>query len=58
MGSIQVEAELEGNKKELPLIVVKGQAPSLLGRNWISQLEVNWKSTHKLENTDSHSQPF
>ena len=29
-------------QKFLPLIVVKGNGPSLLGRNWLEELQLNW----------------
>ena len=29
-------------QKILPLIVVKGNGPSLLGRNWLEELQLNW----------------
>ena len=36
----------------LPLIIVKGPGPSLLGRNWLSQIRLDWKEIHQV-NTDS-----
>ena len=32
--------------KGLSLIVVKGPGPSLLGRNWLSHITLDWKSIH------------
>lgn len=29
---------------QLPLIVVKGDKPPLLGRNWLQKISLNWKS--------------
>jgi len=30
-----VEVQHKGEKKQLPLVVARGQTPSLLGRNWL-----------------------
>ena len=32
----------------LPLMVVPGGGPSLLGRNWLSRLELDWGEIHQL----------
>ena len=31
---------------QLPILVVAGNGPSLLGRNWLAQLRLNWKEIH------------
>jgi len=42
VGSIDVEVALEGQAATLPLVIVKGQGPTLLGRNWLSQIRVTF----------------
>ena len=32
----------EGQTEILPLVVVKGEGPTLLGRNWLSKIKLNW----------------
>ena len=32
----------------LPLLVIKGNDPSLLGRDWLSQLKLNWREINTL----------
>ena len=34
--------------KELPLLIVKGDGPTLLGRDWLTELTLNvdWNSLH------------
>ena len=48
VGSIQVEVEHNGGRKELQLLVVKGDGPSLLGRDWLSELRLDWEAIHNV----------
>ena len=32
----------EGNQKKLPLLVVKGTQPCLLGWDWLNEVHINW----------------
>lgn len=34
----------------LPLLVVKGEGPSLLGRNWLKELQLNWQQIYWVQN--------
>ena len=46
-----VDVKVEGKKGEchtLPLMVVPGNGPSLLGRNWLSMLQLDWTRIHYL----------
>ena len=49
LGSIQVEVSHNNQTKQLPLLVVKGQGPNLLGRDWMSVLTLDWQTVHKLQ---------
>ena len=42
-GSLQVLARHGGQEVHLPLTVVKGSGPSLLGKDWLSQLQIDWE---------------
>ena len=33
----------------LPLVVIKGNGPSLFGRNWLEKIKLNWPEIHKLQ---------
>lgn len=44
IGEKSVTVTYEGQKLSLPLLVVKADGPALLGRNWLSQLKLNWQS--------------
>ncbi|CAH3040403.1 unnamed protein product [Pocillopora meandrina] len=37
----------------LPLIVVDGEGPPLLGRNWLEQLKLNWHNTCHVSKADT-----
>ena len=42
MGIADVEVDYEGQRKKLPLVVTPGDTPTLLGRNWLKQLQIDW----------------
>ena len=44
---------MQGQKKDLPLLVVEGSGPSLLGRNWLSSLRLNWRELNILQSGSS-----
>lgn len=48
VGSVEVNATHNAQTATLPLIVVKG--PSLLGRNWMEVLQLDWKEIHVTTN--------
>ena len=39
----------------LPLIVVDGDGPPLLGRNWLQQLKLNWHTIFHMSEADTLS---
>ena len=41
-----------GQQATLPLVVVKGDSPSLLGRNWLDALRLDWKENHLVGSMD------
>ena len=43
-GSTMVPVEHNGQTVTLPLIVTVGNGPSLLGRDWLSVLRLDWRS--------------
>ena len=48
LGEITVQVTYGDQSKELPLVVVEGQGPSLLGRNWLNALKLNWQTIKAL----------
>lgn len=45
LGSITVTAETPGQQACLPLLVVEGSGPSLLSRDWLAKIHLDWKET-------------
>ncbi len=43
MGTTNVRVTYEGQDISLPLLVTEGNGPSLIGRNWLMNLKLNWK---------------
>jgi len=49
---------------QLPLLVIDGKRPSLLGRDWLAQFRLDWHTIHQLHNTplqeifESHQELF
>ena len=39
----------EDQQEELPLLVVRGTGASLLGRNWLQKIRLNWQEVHQLQ---------
>ena len=48
LGSLTVEVEHNSQKMELPLFVVDGNGPNLLGRDWLEKLSIDWRSVHHI----------
>ena len=42
LGEFDASIQYETQTHVLPVVVVEGSGPNLLGRNWLSQLQLNW----------------
>ena len=40
-------------EEQLPLVVVAGEGPSLLGRDWLSKLKLDWKTIFSTQVQDT-----
>ena len=49
LGSIDVKISYNGQEAQLQLVVVQGQSPSLLGKNWLEQIRLDWTEIHFLQ---------
>ena len=53
LGVISVQVEANKQKQQLELLVVPGSGPSLLGRDWLSNLRLDWAQIHNMKQSDS-----
>ena len=51
-GEILVKVQSGRQSHTLPLLVVPGQGPSLLGRNWLLKLQLDWKNICSLHSSN------
>lgn len=50
LGTTKVKVEYQDQEAQLPLLVVGGSGPSLLGKNRLSEIRLNWeKVLHKIQ---------
>ena len=49
LGSIPVQVNYQGPQEELPLLVVRGTGASLLGRNWLQKIRLDWQGIRQLQ---------
>ena len=48
IGRVSVSVVYGDQKAELPLEVASGSGPSLLGRNWLSKIRLDWASINNV----------
>ena len=48
LGQQEVKVQHGEQTAKLPLLVVQGKGPSLLGRNWLQVFRLDWKEIHQL----------
>lgn len=58
MGQIQVKVQCGEQTKQLMLLVAKGSGPTLMGRNWIQHLHLDWSRVNHLPVTDPVSDMY
>ena len=48
LGAANVDVSFQEQHKKLQLLVVGGKSPSLLGRDWLSHIRLNWEELHHI----------
>ena len=51
VGSIDIDVKYKEQTAKLPLLVVRGDGPSLFGRNWLNCIRLNWHEIHHLQDS-------
>lgn len=49
IGEIRVEVNHHSQKRQLPILVVKGSGPNLVGRDWLLKLKIDWASVNQVQ---------
>lgn len=44
LGAVMVPVKYEGQKKNLNALIVKGDGPNLLGRDWLEEIRLDWNT--------------
>ena len=50
-GSIQVNVMYKDQSAKLPMVIVKGEGPTLFGGNWLTEIALDWKEIHWIKNS-------
>ena len=48
-GAIEAEVTYQDQKAQLSLVIVSGDGPSLMGRDWICHFEMDWTHLHQVQ---------
>lgn len=57
LGSINVPVQYGSQNETLPLVIVKGERPALLGQNWLEKIQLDWQSIFMVEKAEAISDP-
>ena len=49
IGQVEVEVCYEEQQVKVPLLVVKGEGPSLFGRDWLTKIRLEWRATNTVK---------
>ena len=58
LGKTAVTVTQSDQQAELELFVVKGRGPSLLGRDWLSKIRLNWTDVHCVYSPSARNAPL
>ena len=50
LGKVRMHVKREDQEEVLPVLVVKGTGPNLVGRDWLNKIKVNFWEVHSLTN--------
>ena len=53
LGVVDVTVEHSTQKNSLPLYIIQGNRPALLGRRWLEKLRLNWQEVFQVSDGDT-----
>lgn len=57
LGYVLAPVRYGDQKATLPLVIVKGNRPALMGRNWLEKFKLDWKSIFSVEKETKSTDP-
>ena len=58
VGEVEVTVQYKGQEKRLNLLVVTGEGPSLLGRDWFTHIKLDWSQLNHIQTSTANCQPI
>ena len=52
LGSVDVSIKYNDHSACVPLLILKGDGPTLLGRNWLHTLKLDWKAIYAVQQSN------
>ena len=49
LGEVEVTVQYKGQERKLNLLVVTGEGPSLLGRDWLAHIKLDWSQLNHIQ---------
>ena len=57
MGTISANVQFKKQQETLPLLVVEGDGPSLMGRDWLHKIKLDWQELYHTQVSQPSLQP-
>ena len=55
LGSLTVAVSYKHHHSQEPLLVVEGSGPNLLGRNWLDNIQLDWRQINQMQQSSLHA---
>ena len=55
VGAVEVNVEYCDQIAQLPLVLIEGNGPTLLGKHWLSAIQVDWPQVHYTASVELHT---
>ena len=53
LGELELEVVIDDQRELLNLIVVEGDGPSLMGRDWLKKIKLDWSQLHQARSSST-----